>query len=120
MEKKLTGTQKKYLRGLAHDLKPLIQIGKSGLADKVMAHIDQIFLDHELIKIKFNEFREEKKEMAVEIATRAHCEPVGIIGNIAIFYREHPDKEKRSALPMPKRKAPATQSIQKPVSRSGH
>ncbi|MDQ5986879.1 MAG: RNA-binding protein YhbY [Syntrophus sp. SKADARSKE-3] len=98
MEKKLTGTQKKYLRGLAHDLKPLIQIGKGGLTDKVIAHIDQIFHDHELIKIKFNEFREEKKEVASEIATRTHCETVGIIGNISIFYREHPDTEKRRVI----------------------
>ena len=105
MEKKLTGSQKKYLRGLAHGLKPLIQIGKSGLTDKVIAHIDQIFLDHELIKIKFNEFREEKKEVANEIATQARCEVVGIIGNISIFYREHPDAEKRHILPPRKSKA---------------
>ncbi len=111
MKKKLTGGEKKYLRGLAHDLKPVIQIGKGGLTDKVVAHFNEIFQDHELIKIKFNEFREEKKIIATEIEERVPCEMAGMIGNVAIFYREHPEKEKRVIMPVPKRKSTSSKKI---------
>ena len=101
MEKVLTGSQKKYLRGLAHELKPIVQIGKGGLTDKLISHIGEVFQDHELIKVRFVEFKEEKKALAADIAGRVPCELVGLIGNIAIFYREHPDKDRRKILPDP-------------------
>jgi RNA-binding protein len=95
MKNKLSGFQKQYLRGLAHPLRPFIQIGKSGLTAEVLSHIGQTFQDHELIKIKFNDFREEKKTLAAEIEKHVHCIMVGMIGNTAVFFREHPDREKR-------------------------
>lgn len=98
MKKKLSGAEKKFLRGLAHNLNPIIQIGKTGIEGKVLSHIDLILEDHELIKIRFNEFKEEKKELASVIAERTKSDLVGMIGNIAILYREHPDKEKRRVL----------------------
>lgn len=94
MQKKLSGAEKKYLRGLAHNLNPLIQIGKTGLEGKVISHIDLILQDHELIKIRFNEFKEERKELAAAIAEQTQSELIGMIGNIAIYYRKHPEKEK--------------------------
>jgi RNA-binding protein len=57
--------------------------------------VDAALNDHELIKIKFLEFKEEKKEMAQEIARTTESEVVGIIGNIVIFYRQHPDPQLR-------------------------
>jgi Predicted RNA-binding protein containing KH domain, possibly ribosomal protein len=51
--------------------------------------------DHELIKVKFGEFKEAKKEISAEIAQSTKSELVGIIGNIAMFYRPHPQPEKR-------------------------
>ena len=99
MKRKLSGAEKKYLRGLAHNLNPIIQIGKTGVEGKVVAHIDLILRDHELIKVRFNEFKEERKELAAVIADQTQSDLVGMIGNIAILYREHPDKDKRKVLP---------------------
>lgn len=99
MEEKLKGTQRKYLRGLAHGLKPVIQIGKHGVSADVVAHIDQALADHELIKIKFNEFKEDKEDLSADIARRTASELVGMIGNVAIFYRENPEREKKIVLP---------------------
>ena len=99
MEKKLTGATRKYLRGLAHGLKPVIQIGKKGINPEVIAQIDEALEDHELIKIKFNEFKEEKNDLAADIEEETDSECVGMIGNIAIFYRENPEKEKKIRIP---------------------
>lgn len=93
----LRGFQKKYLRGLAHDLKPIVQIGKEGITDNVVRAIDEGLLRHELIKIKFIDSKEKdrKEAMTEEFAGRTGSEPVGMIGHTVILYRRQADPEKR-------------------------
>ena len=91
----LKGSQKKYLRGLANTLKPVVFIGKGGLTPQVFDAIDEALQKQELIKVKFIEFKEEKKEKSLEIEKKGNCTLAGLIGHVAIFYRQHPDKEKR-------------------------
>jgi len=91
----LKGSAKKHLRALAHHLKPLVIVGRNGLNNQLITAVDAALNDHELIKIKFSDFKEEKKEIAAEVASRTKSEIVGMIGNIVIFYRQHPEAEKR-------------------------
>lgn len=98
----LTGAQRKYLRGLAHGYKPLVQIGKEGLTDNVVGAIDTAITAHELIKIKLAAERDEREELIPIIEKRLGCECVGAIGRIAILYRQNPDPEKRE-INFPKR-----------------
>ncbi len=93
----LKGFQKKYLRGLAHGSKPVVFVGKNGVNDAVIDSVDAALVRHELIKVKFVDFKEKaiKKSMAETIAARTKCEQVGMIGHMAIFYRRHHDPEKR-------------------------
>ncbi len=92
---KLTNTQRDYLRREAHSLKPIVQIGKQGLTEQVQATIEQALSTRELIKIKFLDFRDQKKELAEELVGALGGALVSVIGNIAILYREQPDPEKR-------------------------
>lgn len=92
---KLAGFQRKFLRGLAHNLNPVIMIGKNGLNAAVEESIDQALRDHELIKIKFVDFKDERGAIAEQIATRTACEEVGSIGHVAIFYRRNEDPKQR-------------------------
>ncbi len=93
----LKGFQKKYLRGLAHDLRPIVQIGREGVTDNVIRAIDEGLLRHELIKVKFVDFKERdlKGEMADAFTVRTGSELVGMIGHTAILYRRQADPEKR-------------------------
>jgi RNA-binding protein len=93
--RKLKGFERTHLRGLAHKLKPVIQIGKNGLTEEVVQSICDALAARELIKVKFNEFKEEKKPISTEIEMKAKCEMVGMIGNVSIFFREQPDEAKR-------------------------
>jgi RNA-binding protein len=97
---KLEGFQKKYLRGLAHSMKPIVFIGQKGLADSVVRSVSEAFEKHELIKIKFIEYKEksQKKEIAGEIEKKTGGELIGIIGHTAIIFRQHPDSEKQKIL----------------------
>jgi len=91
----LSGTQRKYLRGLAHSLRPVIMVGKNGITTELIKAADEALSTHELIKVKFVDFKEDKKQLSQDIAEHTSSEAAGLIGNVAIFYRQQPDKEKR-------------------------
>ncbi len=95
--KELKGHQKKYLRGLAHSLKPVVLIGQGGIQGPVIKVIDEALAIHELIKIKFNEHKkkESKKEMAATIENSTNSQMVGIVGHTIILFRQNIDPEKR-------------------------
>jgi len=103
--KKLEGHQRKYLRGLAHSMKPVVFIGQKGYSDTVINAIDSALTRHELIKIKFIDFKDkaQKDEILGEIVENSKCENVGMIGHTAILYLEHNEPEKRK-ITLPKRK----------------
>ena len=95
--KKLTGLQAKYLRSLAHALKPIVFVGQKGITDALIAPTEQALARHELIKLKFIDFKEkeQKKEIAEIIQIKTGCLMAGMIGHVAIFYKQHDDPEKR-------------------------
>ena len=92
---KLKGSDRKYLRSLAHHLKPVVHVGKEGVTDRLVGTVVRALDAHELIKVRFLEFKKEKGPLANEIARRSRSQQVGTVGHVAIFYREHPDEEKR-------------------------
>ena len=94
---KLTSSQAKYLRGIAHGLKPVVYIGQKGLTDSLIRSTEDAFDSHELIKVKFIDFKEKNKkaEMAKALELRTGSHLAGIVGHVAIFYRQHPDPDKR-------------------------
>lgn len=92
---RLSGAQRKWLRGMAHSLKPVVQIGKNGLTDAILQQIDAALDDHELIKVQAPATKEEKQELARRIEEAVGAEAVGLIGHILILYRRNPDPEKR-------------------------
>jgi RNA-binding protein len=95
--KTLKGFEKKYLRGLAHELKPVVLIGKEGITDRIVRAADEGLCQHELIKIKFNEFKEkeQKEGLTDELVERTGSALIGTIGHTAILFRPHTDPAKR-------------------------
>ena len=100
--KHLKGSERTYLRGLAHHLKPVVIVGEQGITDKLIQATNEALDFHELIKVKFNSFKKQKKALAQEIEERTQSEMVGMIGHIAMFYRQQPDEEKRK-IQLPRR-----------------
>ncbi len=91
----LTYGQRKKLKALAHNLHPMIQVGKKGLTEELVSATDKALLDHELIKIKFVGFKEEKHEIIENLSEKTQCLVVAVIGHTAILYRPNPDTDKR-------------------------
>lgn len=95
--KEITGSQKRKLKSLAHKLKPVVLIGQKGITESLVKAVDMALEDHELIKIKFIDLKDEKIELADKVVKDTNSFLINIIGNIAIIYRENPDlpKEKK-------------------------
>jgi RNA-binding protein len=95
--KELKGSQKKYLRGLAHNLNPAAVVGRNGVTETLIREIDQALEAGELIKVKFNDFKEkdQKNSLTLEIAEATRSHVAGMIGHVVILYRQNTDREKQ-------------------------
>ncbi|MBI9031653.1 YhbY family RNA-binding protein [bacterium] len=91
----LTGKQKAYLKKLVHATKPLVMIGGKGVSEQVIKAIDEELTLKELIKIKFSDFKEQKKEIFPQIAEQVDAIAIDLIGNIGILYRQNSDPDKQ-------------------------
>ena len=69
--KKLTSTQAKYIRGVAHALKPVVFVGQRGLTDALIRSTEDAFDSHELIKVKFIDYKEKKQKTEIARALEA-------------------------------------------------
>lgn len=94
----MTSSQRKTLSSAASNLNPLVIVGQNGLTDGIVQKVAKVIDDHELIKVKFNEFKEEKKELTADLCAKIGAELVRIIGNTAILYKESSDENKRKHL----------------------
>jgi RNA-binding protein len=93
----LKGFQKTYLRGVAHDRKPIIMIGKEGLVEGVINSVNDGLLRHELIKVKFISLKEkeQKETLAAELIAQTDSAIVGMVGHTLTLYRQHPETKNR-------------------------
>ena len=89
----LSENQRRFLRGRAHALKPIIQIGNNGLTDAVAKETERALHDHELIKVRApGADREARDALLAELATRTRSALVHRIGHVAVLYRANKAK----------------------------
>ena len=95
---KLSNKQKQFLKGLAHSLKPVVQLGANGLTEGVVSEIDGALAHHELIKVKVpTDDREEKTLIMDAIVRETESVKVQSIGHTLIIFR--PSEERKIQLP---------------------
>lgn len=100
----ITSKQRSYLRGLAHDLDPMVFLGKGGLTENIIREMDVNLEIRELVKVKLQDGCElSPKEVANQMAERLDAEFVQAIGKKFTLYRQSKEN-KQIELP----KAPAT------------
>jgi RNA-binding protein len=99
---KLSESQKKYLRGLGHPLRPVIIVGDSGLSESLLAEYESTLNHHELIKIRVRVGdRAARDEIIEKLCSESSANLIQRIGNVALLYRPNLNKktEKRIRLP---------------------
>jgi len=88
----LSETQKKYLRGLGHHLKPVIVVGDSGLSEAVVKEFESTINHHELIKVRVRAGDREIRDKIVVSLCDENTSLVTRIGNVALLFRRNPEK----------------------------
>lgn len=84
----LTGKQKRHLRGLGHDLKPVLLIGKNGINAASTAEAETALATHELIKVKILESCEmDRHDVAEALAAACGADVAQILGRTLLLYR---------------------------------
>jgi RNA-binding protein len=90
----LSNKQKQYLKGLAHPLKPVVQLGNNGLTEGVLAEIENALSFHELIKVKVPSDDKEEKQLIMEaIIGETGAIQVQAIGHILVMYRQSDERK---------------------------
>ncbi|WP_413111039.1 ribosome assembly RNA-binding protein YhbY [Thaumasiovibrio sp. DFM-14] len=91
---KLSTKQRQHLKGLAHNLKPVVLMGANGLTEAVLAEIELALDHHELIKVKVaSEDRDTKGLIVDAIIRETEAEKVQVIGKTLVIYRPSADKK---------------------------
>ncbi len=85
----LTGKQKRYLRGLGHDLKPVILVGKGELGESLIEETTAALESHELIKVKILEScLMDRHDVAVTLAGSCGAQVAQVLGRTVLLYRK--------------------------------
>jgi len=91
----LTSKQRRWLRGQAHALDALIQVGKGGLSEGLIRQTDEVLGRHELVKVRFLADRDDRREQTAALVGATGSQLAGAIGRVAILFRQQPDPEQR-------------------------
>ncbi|WP_138159774.1 ribosome assembly RNA-binding protein YhbY [Peptoniphilus catoniae] len=91
----MKGKERAYLKSLANNIDPLIQVGKNGVTEAFLIQLDKLLEDHELVKIRvLKNSPVMAREIVEEILDKTGAEFVQQIGNKLTIYRESQEKKK--------------------------
>src|SRR4051812_30734140 len=85
---RLNNADLRKFKAAAQKLKPILKIGKNGLSPQFIQSVEAVFESHELIKIKFDEFKDQRKTLAPELAEKTKSHLVTLLGNVVVLYRK--------------------------------
>lgn len=91
----LTNAEIRELKARAQRMKASLKIGKEGLSPNFIAALGEALKQHELVKVKFDDFKEQKKELAPQLAEKSSSHLVTRVGNVAVLYRAKPKVEEK-------------------------
>jgi len=83
----LSNAEKRDLKARAQRLEPMLKVGHAGVSDAFVRSLDRALLEHELVKIKFTDFKDQKKELAPQIAEKTESTIIAQVGNVAVYFR---------------------------------
>ena len=88
-----SNAEKRKLKAAAQRLEPLLKVGKNGLSEAFIKSLDAELTRHELVKIKFIDFKEQKKELAPQLAEKTGSHLIMRVGNVAVYHRKRTEPQ---------------------------
>jgi RNA-binding protein len=93
----LTNAQVRALKAQAQRLKATLKIGKEGMSRQFLAALDEALKHRELVKVKFDDFKEQKKELTPQLAEKSGSHLITRVGNVVVLYRPKPVEQAPAA-----------------------
>lgn len=87
----LSNPEIRQLKAAAQRMKATFKVGKAGLSPHFLQSVDEGLKHHELVKVKFDEFKEQKKELAPVLAEKTSSHLIMQVGNVVVLYRQKAD-----------------------------
>ena len=87
----MTSKRRAELRSQAQTLSSIVMVGHDGITDGVVSALDSALTDHELVKVRFQDFKEQTKDLSASLAEKTSSTLVATTGFTAVFYRRNPE-----------------------------
>ena len=87
----MDNARRRELKARAQRLEPVVKLGHAGMSEAFLRSMDAALSQHGLVKMKFSDFKEQKHELAPQIAGLTGSALVMQVGNVAVFYRPKPE-----------------------------
>lgn len=98
----LSESNKRFLRGRGHALKPVIMVGDAGLSESLLAEYESTLDHHELIKVRVRAGdREVRDDIIKDLCSRSAAVLIQRIGNVALLYRPNLKKKADQRIRLP-------------------
>ena len=86
----LSNAEKRDLKARAQRLEPMVKLGHAGMSEAFLKSLDAALTLHGLVKMKFSDFKDQKHDLAPQIAEKTASTLVMQVGNVAVFFRAKP------------------------------
>lgn len=83
----LSKAEKRDLKARAQLLEPVVKLGHAGVSEAFLKSLDAALTLHGLVKMKFTDFKDQKHDLAPQIAEKTASTLVTQVGNVAVFFR---------------------------------
>ena len=87
MVEELSNREIRELKARAQRLKPMLKVGREGLSPAFRKAVDEALAHHELVKLKFEEFKEQRKELAPTLAREVSAALIMQVGHVVVLFR---------------------------------
>ena len=67
-----------------------LEVGAAGCERGLCCQLKEALSQHQLVKVRFVEFKEERKSMARHLADSVGCHLVTVVGHVAVFFQPAP------------------------------
>lgn len=89
----MTSKRRAQLRSEAQTLQAIVMVGHGGVSENVVNALNEALLCHELVKVKFQDFKEDTKELSLQLEEQTESTLIATTGFTAVFYKPNPDKK---------------------------
>ena len=91
MTEDISNRELRALKARAQLLKPMLKMGKDGLSPAFLKELDTMLTHHDLVKVKFDEFKDQRKELGPQMAAGVSARIIMAVGHVVVLFRRKPE-----------------------------